>query len=210
MEPIVKIVGTGPGDGRYLTPLAREAIESAQVLVGGRRQLEALAGPHQEQYIIGKDLLSIADYINSERHNRTVVVLASGDPGLYSIASYLAQHLDPDILEFIPGISSIQVMFARLKRPWQEVHVYSLHGRSIEDFESLLPLSPVAALLTGGIWTPQTIAARLQPGQRPQTRVAIGRNLSYPEEELIFSTLGGLLDDSSDYSNSVMVIFNEE
>ncbi|HWP95267.1 MAG TPA: precorrin-6y C5,15-methyltransferase (decarboxylating) subunit CbiE [Syntrophomonadaceae bacterium] len=210
MEPVVKIVGTGPGDPRYLTPLAQEAIKSAQVLVGGLRQLQTLASPHQEQYVVGKDLPSVVDFINEQRHNKTVVVLASGDPGLFSIASYLAQHLDPDNLEFIPGISSVQVMFARLKRPWQEVPVYSLHGRSLEDLESLFQHATISVLLTGGIWTPQAIAQHLLGRHRSETRVAIGQNLSYPDEKLIFSTLGKLVEDPGDYKNCVMVMFYEQ
>jgi cobalt-precorrin-7 (C5)-methyltransferase len=205
----VKIVGIGPGDGRYITPLARELISDAEVLVGGRRQLEVLARPDQDQFVIGKNLPAVLNYIESQRYEKSVVVLASGDPGLYSIASYLAIHIGKDSLEFIPGISSIQVMFARLKMSWQDVQVLSMHGRTADNLEELINSRKVNALLTGGQWTPQVIAQYLLKVQVPDCEVAIGKDLSYPEEKLVYTSLCKLVDDPEDYINSVMVIVNE-
>jgi len=209
MEPSVKIVGTGPGDGRYITPLAWDLIRNAQVLVGGRRQLASLASAHQEQFVIGQDLPAVLEYIELQRQLKSVVVLASGDPGLYSIADYLAQRMDKDCLEFIPGISSIQLMFARLKMPWQDVQIISLHGRASHDLDRLLEKRGITALLTGGQWTPQYIAAYLAQANGPDCKVAIGKDLSYPEEKIICCTLNELVNQQEDYSNCVMVIFNE-
>jgi cobalt-precorrin-7 (C5)-methyltransferase len=205
----VKIVGIGPGDGRYITPLAQELISDAEVLVGGRRQLEGLAKPNQDQFIIGKDLLAVLNYIETQRYEKSVVVLASGDPGLYSIASYLATHMGKDSLEFIPGISSIQVMFARLKMSWQDVQILSMHGRTTDNLEELIKSRKVNALLTGGQWTPQFIAQYLLKAQVADCKVSIGKDLSYPEERLYFTSLCKLVDDLEDYSNSVMVIIDE-
>jgi cobalt-precorrin-7 (C5)-methyltransferase len=205
----VKIVGTGPGDSRYITPLAWELIENAQVLVGGQRQLASLAGEHQEQFVIGNDLNAVLRYIESHRHTKSIVVLASGDPGLYSIANYLTAHMDKDCLELIPGISSIQLMFARLKMSWQDVQILSVHGRSIDDLDQLIKKGSVTALLTGGQWTPQVIADYLLKANLSDYKVAIGKDLSYSDEKIIYTTLDGLVDKQEDYSNSVMVIFNE-
>ena len=64
------------------------------------------------------------------------------------------------------------------------------------------------ALLTGGVWSPQAVAKSLV-GKMPDLRVAIGVNLSYPDEKLFYTTLKALVEDNTDYSNSVMVIFND-
>lgn len=208
MEPVIKVVGTGPGDSRYITPLALEAIGEAQVLIGGRSQLQSLASPDQQQFVIGNNLARVVEFIKAQGGKR-IVVLASGDSGLYSIGHYLARQLGDERLEFIPGISSVQLMFARLKKPWQDARILSLHGRSIDSLDQVLAGPGVVAVLTGGENTPQRLAARLLEqgaGNRP---VALGQNLSYPDELLVITELAALFNDPRDYSNSVMVIFDE-
>lgn len=209
MESVVKIVGIGPGDKRYISPIARGLIDTAEVVVGGRRQLDSLAAPHQEQFAVGADLPAVLEFIESRRRHKQVVVLASGDPGLFSIAAYLAQHMHRDSLEIIPGISSIQLMFARLKMPWQEVRILSLHGREENDLSRQFEHKGITALLTGGEWTPRSIATFLTARGLPDYKVAIGQDLSYPEEKIICSTLRGLNEQQEDYSNCVMVIFHD-
>lgn len=209
METTVKIVGIGPGDGRYLTPLAAELIKQAQVLVGGRRQLEQLAAPHQERFTISANLAAVLQYIEAQRRQKSVVVMASGDPGLFSIATYLAERMDKDCLEIIPGISSVQVMFARLKLPWHDVRIMSLHGRSGDELDNWFQLPGTICLLTGGEWTPRHIARHLRQAGRPDWQVAIGAHLSYPEEQIILTSLTELAEESRDYTNCLMVIFHE-
>lgn len=209
MEYTVKIVGTGPGDGRYVTPIALELIREADVLVGGKRQLEQLASPQQEQFDIGSDLPAVLEFIESRRSHLQVVVLASGDPGLYSIAAYLAANMDQQCLEIIPGISSVQLMFARLKLPWQEVQILSLHGREGDGFERRFARPGVTALLTGGGWTPQQIASYLLKSGLPDCPAAAGKDLSYPGEKIIRTRLSGLAEHPEDLSNCVMVVFYE-
>ena len=41
--PAIVIVGCGPGSPDYLTPLARRAVERAEVLVGASRLLDLFA-----------------------------------------------------------------------------------------------------------------------------------------------------------------------
>jgi cobalt-precorrin-7 (C5)-methyltransferase len=208
MESKIKVVGTGPGNMQYLTPLALETIKAADVLVGGRKQLKALASPGQEQFVIGNNLAEVVRFLGS-RGQKQVAVLASGDPGLFSIGSYLAQELGTDDLEFIPGISSVQLMFARLKRPWQDVLILSAHGRSLENIDVMLGHTGVTALLTGGAHDPQAIALYLLERGMPDASVAIGKSLSYPEEIVIHTSLLDLSREEGDYSNSIMVVWHE-
>lgn len=207
MEPVIKVVGTGPGDVRYITPIALEAIGDAQVLIGGRSQLQSLGAPYHQQYTIENNLARVVEFIKGQAGKR-IVVLASGDSGLYSIGHYLARELGEDRLEFIPGISSVQLMFARLKKPWQDIRFLSLHGRSLDSLDQALSGPGVFAVLTGGVNTPQRLAARLLDGGIANQPVALGKNLSYPDELLVNTDLMDLVNDPSDYSNSIMVIFN--
>ncbi|MGB9826771.1 MAG: precorrin-6y C5,15-methyltransferase (decarboxylating) subunit CbiE, partial [Desulfofundulus sp.] len=111
--PRIMVIGVGPGSADYLTPAAQRALAGARVVVGGKRHLASLARGKQKTFIIKNNLAAMVDFIRSHREEG-VAVLASGDPGLYGILNYLRQHFTPEELEVIPGISSVQVAFARL------------------------------------------------------------------------------------------------
>lgn len=208
MGNVVKIVGTGPGHPDHTTPRALQAIREAQVLVGGRRLLRDFARPHQECCVIDQNLTAVLEFILNQALDKKIAVLVSGDPGFFSIARYLKTRLNWVEFEYIPGISSVQYMFAKLQEPWQEVPFYSMHGRQVENLGKWAASAPVVALLTGGKWSPQAIAQSLL-GQMRDLRVAIGLDLSYPDEKVFYTTLTALAEDGLDYKNSVMVIFNE-
>lgn len=210
MENKVIVVGTGPGDGRYITPIALEIIADAEVLVGGQRLLDTFAKKKQIQFPIGKDLKTVINFINTQRESKRVVVLVSGDTGIFSFANYLLKYIDNNLLEFIPGISSVQLMFARLKRPWNEALLLSMHGRKIDTLPAQVKGANITALLTGEPWTPQEIARYLLENNIGDLRTAIGKDLSYANEKIVYSSLRMLAEDENDYSNTVMVIFNEQ
>lgn len=206
---IVTVVGTGPGDPLYISPLAQQAIENAEVIVGAPRLLTQLASSQQVQVPVDRDLPGLVEFIEEKRHQQKIVVLVSGDTGVYSLADYLGRHMDNEVLEFIPGISSIQVMFARLKRPWQQARIISMHGRNWAGLAEAINDSPLTAILTGTPWTPQAIAQYLLQEGLPDLKVVLGQDLTYPREKIVFCSLQELSRDSHDYYNTVMVIFNE-
>ncbi len=205
----VIVVGTGPGDPAYCAPAALELIRDAQVLVGAERLLEAFARADQKQLPLGKDLAAMLLEIEKRRRQERVVVLVSGDTGLYSFATYLARNMDPEALQFVPGISSVQFMFARLKRPWQDVQILSVHGRFPPALTELVKSTEVTALLTGQPWSPPKIASYLLENGMGDMAAAVGIDLSYPGEQLIQTSLLALSEDLNNYDNAVMVIFNE-
>ena len=209
MEYKIKVIGTGPGSGRYITPIALEAIAGADILVGGQRLLDVFAGEGQIQFPLGRDLQQALAFINEHRENKRVAVLVSGDTGIYSFADYLSRHMDNDFLEFIPGISSVQLMFARLKKSWHDALILSMHGRKADGLAEQIKDAPVTALLTGEPWTPRRIAQYLLENNINDLTTAIGQNLSYDDERIIFTSLQKIAEDNNNYDNSIMVIFNE-
>ena len=62
--------------------------------------------------------------------NRRVVVLASGDPLFYGIGATLAKALGTDKVVVHPNISTVSAAFARIKEPWSDVRIISLHGKN--------------------------------------------------------------------------------
>ncbi len=126
------VAGTGPGAADWLTPAAWRAIRRAEVVVGGRRQLERFAPAGARRVVVGADMDAVAAELRACA-GRRIVVLASGDPGLYGIPVALRRLLPEARIETLPGVSSVQLAAARLGRQWHDVCFASAHGASLEE-----------------------------------------------------------------------------
>ena len=122
----VTVIGAGLGPDT-LTAEARAALSRADVLLGAARVIEAYKEKRSHQCYLPKD---VAACIESE-DAQAFAVLVSGDVGFYSAAAGLCEALSAYDLSFIPGISSVNALFARLKMPWQGAAFASAHGRSL-------------------------------------------------------------------------------
>lgn len=125
-RPPIRIVGCGPGAPDYLIPLARRAVEEAQVLVGARRLLDLFPHHPGERIEVGSDIAGVLRAIEDRLH-LAVAVLVTGDPGLGSLAQPVLTRFGPAACKVIPGISSVQVAFARLGLDWGDARIVDLH-----------------------------------------------------------------------------------
>jgi len=207
----VTIVGTGPGTQQYLIPEARQAIENADVLIGGERNLIPWIEQGQKKfYVIKTPVIEVVDRIKEHYQQEKVVILVSGDPGFYSILSFLTKYFDKKELKVIPGISSIQIAFARLSLAWHDAVLLNLHGRYLNILDNHLH-EPKLALLTDFNNDPLTICQYLITKGRKHGLVYICSKLGYPEEKIITINLREekLLIPEKVASPVVMVIIDE-
>jgi cobalt-precorrin-7 (C5)-methyltransferase len=128
-NPSLIIVGCGPGSPDYLTPAARKAIDQAEVLVGAGRLLELFPGHRGEKILVGADIEKVLSEIDS-RSGRRIVVLVTGDPGLCSLARPILMRFGRTRCEVIPGVSSVQVAFARVGMDWLDARIIDAHGEN--------------------------------------------------------------------------------
>ena len=121
----ISLIGCGCGSGT-LTGEAAEAIRSADALIGAPRLLEQF--PEAEKKIPAQAAKEIAAALSCLSCDE-VCVLFSGDSGFYSGARLLIPLL-PENSEWrvLPGISSLQLLAARLGEPWQNWRLCSAHG----------------------------------------------------------------------------------
>lgn len=209
MAYTISVLGVGPGSRDYLTNIAAKRLDEAGVVVGSQRLLKEFAQPGQQTYPLTGELVKAVQYIQEQSATQRVVVLVSGDSGLYSFAQYLTQNIDnSDRLEIIPGISPIQLLFAKLKKPWEDVVILSAHGREETKEQILLLVKEKlrVAVLTGGGNTPQSIAAWLLDYGCPDVPVVVGSNLSYQNEVILQGSLRYIASYPHPLANSIMVI----
>ena len=203
----IMVLGTGPGGEDYILPVVRKKAAQADVLVGGQRALTPFADLHKEVLPVTADLAGLAVSLRELAKTKNVAVLVSGDPGFHSLLAYLRRHFTADQLEVVPGVSSMQVAFARLGIPWQEAKLLSAHGRDGEDLVPMLLAPGKKGILTDRKWTPGRLAKMiLQAGGQDQA-VALCRRLTTAEEDVVMTRLSIL--DGTEEGDCVMVILDE-
>ena len=206
MESIIKVIGAGPGDPEFLTAAGAAALGQAETIFAAGHLLKTFGREDQELIALESDLKAAVRRILERSQDKRVAVLVSGDTGIFSFAATLADHLPPHRLEFIPGISSVQLMFARLKQSYQDVAVISRHGREDPRLTAMVRSGLTVAVLTDSQNSPQTLACELLEsgcGDRP---VSVGSNLSYDDERIYRGTLTGLRGYPEKLPNSVVVV----
>jgi len=134
MKPVSIIgIGLAPKD---ITQELEDIINCADILVGGKRHLGFFQNSTAEKKQITKNLKEIIHYIKKHMYKKTIVVLASGDPLYFGIGSLLVKSLGHEHVCIYPNITTVAAAFSRIKEPWHDAHVISLHGRS--DTKSLM------------------------------------------------------------------------
>ncbi|WP_346289253.1 precorrin-6y C5,15-methyltransferase (decarboxylating) subunit CbiE [Sphaerothrix gracilis] len=160
----IQVVGVGAGGAADLSPAILTVIEQAGILVGSDRHLAYFPDCSAQRWPLSPFQTAL-EAIRSERQQypqRSVVILTSGDPLFFGLGRLLLQHFAAEELVFHPHLSSVQLAFSRLKVPWQEAKLVSLHGRSLDNL--LPPLKQEAekiAVLTDSHNTPAAIAELL-------------------------------------------------
>ena len=127
MKPVA-IIGMGMNK-KDLTARHLEIIHQADVLVGGQRLLNLFKESGARKKVIDKDIDRLVDFVKQEMKANNIVVLASGDPMFFGIGQRLVNAIGARHTKIYPNISSVAAAFARIKEPWDDVQVISLHGR---------------------------------------------------------------------------------
>ncbi len=185
MEFKIIVAGIGPGAREYVVPKALKAIENAKVLVGGSRALADFAREGQKTFAIKVDIKAVMNFIGEELKQNDVVVMVSGDPGYYSLLSSLRKNFSIEQIKVIPGLSSMQVAFAKIALPWQEASLLSFHGRVPKDEDLVYVKGRIIGMLTDNKFNSGRIAEYLiERGWDKNARAYICSRLSYPDEKI--------------------------
>ena len=180
----VTVIGMGlsPDD---LTARHLNIIRGADILIGGKRHLACFKDHSGILKAITRDIPELMDFIGKHFKTCQVVVLASGDPLLFGIGSAIIDALGANHVEIHPNISSIAAAFARIKEPWQNARLISMHGKQAEN--SLLTAaaeSPLVAILTDPTRNPGWIADLLLRHQVHKINICVLEQLGAPAEKI--------------------------
>ncbi len=187
----VTLASLGGGGQETMTAECAAALRSARCILGAKRLLEHLPRGCTDNRIAAVRAQELLDAILGQQGG--CVVVFSGDAGFYSgargLLPLLAQRGIP--VQVLPGVSSVQLFAARLGRPWQDWELVSAHGVDCNVIGAVSRGKP-AFFLTGGALGPGELCRMLADAGLGFLPVAVGENLSGPEEKITTSTAAEL------------------
>lgn len=178
----LSILGTGPGNGDYLTLQGRRVLEEADAVIGYRLYVELLPpewleGKTVESYVMGEEEKRVDRAIFLAEQGNKVVLLSGGDPVLFGLAGLALRKARGRVpAEPVPGITAAQAAGIMVGAPY----VNGLVLLSLSDY--LQPWKNVRRALEGAALSGLT-AALYNPVKR-----GLGEKLA--EVRTIFSSRG--------------------
>jgi precorrin-6B C5,15-methyltransferase / cobalt-precorrin-6B C5,C15-methyltransferase len=187
--PLVLLVGTGGGP-RDLSVATQKWLDRAEVLVGGKRHLEAFADHPATKVPWASPLDRSFERVEDVSKRLRTAVLASGDPFYFGIGKRLVARLGKGRVLTFPNVTTVQTLFARIGESWDEARVLSLHGRSGSGEDPnpawlrQVRTHPKVVLYTDSHHTPQLIARTLLEAGLGGCVLIVGEDLGTPAEKI--------------------------
>ena len=200
---MLTVVGMGPAGLHLMTPAARDAVENADALVGGKRHLAQFPAFSGETFALGANIPELLAWIAS-RPDKNVAILASGDPLFYGIGTRMVAHFGLARVRIIPGISAVQYLCAQAGIDMNEMWLTSSHGRRVNVDE--LARHNKVAMVTDNQCGPKDIAAQLVARGKGHRWMVIGENLAMENERIHWLPVSEV---KVDYEMNAVVILDE-
>lgn len=213
----VYLVGGGPGDPGLLTLRGAECLREADVVFYDYLVSPALlahALPGHELVCLGRHghgrLLSQEEVnramIERARAGRIVVQLKGGDPTIFARAGEELAALEAAGVpyEIVPGVSAFQAASSHAGIPLTHrdhascvalVTGQESSGKTPQDeldFAALARFPGTLVFYMGVTTAPKWTSALVENGKSPATPAAIVRRCSFPDQQVIYTTLGEL------------------
>ena len=222
----VSVVGLGPGRADWCVPAVTERLIAATDLVGYGPYLDLIPCPtagvrHPSGNRVEAD--RARDALDLAAAGGDVVVVSSGDPGVFAMASAVMEQLDASPerwagieIEVVPGVSAAQALAARVGaplghdfciislsdvlKPWDVIE-RRLHAVADADFVVALynPISRHRPWQLGRAI--EIIASHRSPG----TPVVVGRHVGRPDEHVTVVELAAFDPGQVDMSTVLIV-----
>ncbi|MBP2417135.1 precorrin-6y C5,15-methyltransferase (decarboxylating) subunit CbiE [Microlunatus capsulatus] len=180
---MIEVVGIGAAGWDALGAAERALVLGADRVLGGPRHLDLLpdvAG--QQRTAWPRDLRGALPGLVAGHEERSVVVLASGDPLLAGVGSTLVDLLGADAVRVHPAVSSVALAAARLGWAAGSYAVVRLRGDDVDLVRRELYPGRRVLVLARDAGTPAEVSALLvEDGYGDSTLTVLG-DLGAPEE----------------------------
>ncbi|MNP17732.1 Precorrin-3B C(17)-methyltransferase [compost metagenome] len=222
------VIGLGPGAADLMVPAVKAELARANDVLGYETYVR-MAGPFRADQVLHctdnrEEMLRARHAFELAAQGRSVVVVSSGDPGVFAMAAAVLEALhessDPHWhnveLEILPGVSASLATAALAGAPLgHDFCVLSLSDnlKPWDIIETRLDLAAQADLAMA-FYNPISRSRPWQLGRAleivgqhraPSTPVVLGRDVGRPGQTLRVTTLGQLTPDQVDMRTMVLI-----
>ena len=222
------VIGLGPGAAELMVPAVKAELARANDVLGYETYVR-MAGPFRADQVLHctdnrEEMQRARHAFELAAQGRSVVVVSSGDPGVFAMAAAVLEALhestDPQWhnvdLEILPGVSASLATAAQAGAPLgHDFCVMSLSDnlKPWSIIEKRLDLASRADLALA-FYNPISRSRPWQLGvaleivarhRTPQTPVVLGRDIGRPGQTLRVTTLGELTPEQVDMRTMVIV-----
>ena len=226
MSGRLTVVGLGPGDARFLTPEAREALEQAEALYGYGPYLDRVPPREgQERNSSGNRVegTRAQDALAHAAAGAHVAMVSGGDPGVFAMAAAVCGEIEegPEAwraldLRILPGITAMLAVAARAGAPLGHDFCAMSLSDNLKPWDLIERRLDAAA--AGGFviafynpiskarpWQLGQAFARLQRHLAAETPVIFGRAVGRDDESIAVTTLDKAAETPADMATLIIV-----
>ena len=206
------IVGIGPGASEYLTKKVIDTVKTSDYTVGSTRAIELFDDVQNKIDFNVKNLLDkIEEGVQLACDGNTISILSTGDPGFSGVLNTVLRiskekNFPKENIEVVPGISSLQLAAAKCHIQWDSANVMTFHGR--ENIEDILPIinNGKTTIALPSRKVKDMAQFLIDNGVDEDRKVVVCERLSYPDENIVESTLKQIAQSEFTYM-CIMVIY---
>ena len=223
----VSIIGTGPGAAKWMSPEVKAILESATDFVGYKTYVNLV-----KEFTKGKIIHASDNRVELDRarhalelatEGKSVVIVSSGDAGIYGMASAVFEVVDQDSpkwnhvdIHVAPGISAVQaaaaaigapighdfctISLSDILKPW-EIIEQRLAAAAQADFVIAI-YNPIS---TQRKWQLPSAKETLLKWRSPNTPVVLGHRMGRKGENVKVITLAELAPELADMQTVIIV-----
>jgi precorrin-3B C17-methyltransferase len=220
------VVGLGPGDPRWLTPQAHDALAAAQALYGYGPYLERVpprAGQSRHPSDNREESSRATAALRHAAEGASVAVVSGGDPGVFAMAAAVCEAIEAgpqswralDIV-IVPGITAMLAVAARIGAPLGHDFCALSLSDNLKPWE-LIERRLDAAAGAGFVIALYNPVSRARPWQfgnalallrrhlPPSTPMVFGHAVGRPDERVEVTTLDAADGKNADMATLVIV-----
>lgn len=226
MSGRLTVIGLGPGDDRYLTREASDALRSADALYGYGPYLDrvpALPGQTRHASDNREEGARAEAALRHAAQGASVAIVSGGDPGVFAMAASVCEAIEtgPEAwraldIAVIPGITAMLAVAARAGAPLGHDFCALSLSDNLKPWE-LIERRLDAAASAGFVIALYNPVSRARPWQLAKafallgrhlpsaTPVIFGRAVGRPDESVSVTSLAAAADAPADMATLIIV-----
>ena len=223
----ISVVGIGPGSLDDMTYRARRVIEEASVVVGYKRYVDLITSIVEGKKVLDTGMTQEIDRcraaIQEAVNGENVVVISSGDAGIYGMAGLVLELLvkiepseRPEFGGIVPGVSAMSAAAALLGAPIMHDFVVISLSDLLTPWEIIQERAELAAKgdFVAALYNPRSnkrvgqinaVQDIFLHHRSPETPVGVVTGASRENEAVLISTLGSFTKEDINMFSLVII-----